>query len=1038
MKKIPKLLLVLVLFIPIYLHAAMTIRGSYSNVVNYSRSYIYKYSSKDRYLLLGENIHGYNNGPTTSSDFSHGMGGFVSKEEFLLTVLDNNSYLTGGLDYWTQSGNGSERYVVSFDLITKSSSDNSGVRITEFVKPTTKVRGTGSQTNPWEFVENYSINIKTNMEGVSVTPSTGTYKRGETVDFVVKEKEGVMYTGVDNCGLVRAGSKISKYETPYKISPVYRDVTCTANFATRKIKVKYSCGTGSGSTEEQVIPYGSSYTLSNSGCTRTGYHQIGWITSTGYRFNYDASGKVSGAKWDLDEGEQGVENNTLNLTAIWEGNEYTITFYQGNGTSTAGATAIGSQTCVYGDSCTLKTYSSMGATLPLKTKESGEPCDYTWGFYGWANATDSLSRLRTDGVTFTYNTAVNSKLYVLEQRTLSFLGGVAPTSTYATQQQIWNPYSTASTQLTSITLPSVQNISGWSFVGFVPGLNNADPSKVLYNSSSPGTTVTPGVKTCKNIRSLYNRTVTYTFNGNNATGGSQGNLTATQYYNCGFHENNGTNVGANVSTPSITLPANNVFTRTGYTFSKWAAGSTGGTKYDAGVNYNGFAPGVSATNTTQTIYAIWSDTQKPTVTITAVDNDNNSTVLQAQATFNSDASGNTYAVNGGNWTNKGVKFNITLSDNEGVTSAQRRYNSSGLQDGASNINTYGNWEAVTLNSGGTGITNRNNITYEGSRKLQYEFSDAAGNKTSFTIVVKIDKTSPTCKLKINGSNVVFDTKSDNSKYVADSSISYGLSNSNSATYNSTSSLALGVKTYYGFVKDSAGNTGSCSLDVKNTTITQTTKKCNRSHNGYTKTTKKCNSSFNGYTKTSKTCNSSTSPYYSGLCNCVKKDGGSMQYSVTNTTYSSCSAYCISIRGYDAGSGRLAHPVTYSWGGTSTTYPQTCTANNISCGSSTVGKSNVTCTSRGYSYSWGGESSSTVSSCSSNNISCNSSHSGQTYVGCTDKGYSYSFGSSSSSTVTSCTENTFSCNSTNYNKTYTGCAYNCASGYTKHNNSYCYK
>lgn len=78
-----------------------------------------------------------------------------------------------------------------------------------------------------------------------------------------------------------------------------------------------------------------------------------------------------------------------------------------------------------------------------------------------------------------------------------------------------------------------------------------------------------------------------------------------------------------------------------------------------------------------------------------------------------------------------------------------------------------------------------------------------GNQTA-----KIDRQKPTCTLKVSTSGVSFSSKSDDNGIAA-----YGLSTSSSATYNSTSSLSLSYGTFYGYVKDVAGNTNTCKVTV---------------------------------------------------------------------------------------------------------------------------------------------------------------------------------------------------------------------------------
>ena len=77
-----------------------------------------------------------------------------------------------------------------------------------------------------------------------------------------------------------------------------------------------------------------------------------------------------------------------------------------------------------------------------------------------------------------------------------------------------------------------------------------------------------------------------------------------------------------------------------------------------------------------------------------------------------------------------------------------------------------------------------------------------------------DMTPPTCTLKVEGTNVVFNTKEDNA---GGSGIStYGIINGNTVTYNDTDSVAISIGNFSGYVKDRADNEGSCTLEVKQT------------------------------------------------------------------------------------------------------------------------------------------------------------------------------------------------------------------------------
>lgn len=149
-------------------------------------------------------------------------------------------------------------------------------------------------------------------------------------------------------------------------------------------------------------------------------------------------------------------------------------------------------------------------------------------------------------------------------------------------------------------------------------------------------------------------------------------------------------------------------------------------------------------------------------------------------------------------------------------------NNANLQDDLSGVADYGistsNTNTFGKISSKVQTADIANITYYGFVK------DKAGNIGMCNTSLKKDATKPTCSMTESGtkgtnnwytSNVTFNvTNNDNLSGVA----SYGLTTSSSATYNSkTSATQTGDTksvTYYGYVKDKAGNTNSCSRTVK--------------------------------------------------------------------------------------------------------------------------------------------------------------------------------------------------------------------------------
>ena len=117
------------------------------------------------------------------------------------------------------------------------------------------------------------------------------------------------------------------------------------------------------------------------------------------------------------------------------------------------------------------------------------------------------------------------------------------------------------------------------------------------------------------------------------------------------------------------------------------------------------------------------------------------------------------------------------------------------------------------------------INYDTTGTTYYGFiKDNAGNSAICNATYKVDRTKPTCSLKTSG------TAGENGWYRGDVTVEFasyndwasgisghGLSTNGTANYTNTkltqTSDTTGT-TYTGYVKDNAGNTNTCSLDVK--------------------------------------------------------------------------------------------------------------------------------------------------------------------------------------------------------------------------------
>lgn len=287
------------------------------------------------------------------------------------------------------------------------------------------------------------------------------------------------------------------------------------------------------------------------------------------------------------------------------------------------------------------------------------------------------------------------------------------------------------------------------------------------------------------------------------------------------------------------------------------------------------------------------------------------------------------------------------------------------------------------------------INWEGTTNRYIRAVDNAGNISDVTTkTIKIDWTKPSCSLSASTSGVYFYSKSDSLSGIS----GYGLSTSSSATYNGTTSLGLSSNTFYGYVKDNAGNTNYCTRYVFGTSSTSS---CPSGYyecsSGYSCECYKsyARSSYYYYKKSSRTCYGSYS-YASYVCS-----------SYTNKV-SCANAGCIWDGSVDV------YGKVQGCGGT------VCPSGYYKC------SSGYSCQCYKYTPYWGSESVTYPSSCSSYQFDCTYSYYGYTYVSCYGP-YSGYYDCNDGYTPSGAYCYAYANKTTNYY---------CSSG-TKLNDSYCY-
>ena len=183
------------------------------------------------------------------------------------------------------------------------------------------------------------------------------------------------------------------------------------------------------------------------------------------------------------------------------------------------------------------------------------------------------------------------------------------------------------------------------------------------------------------------------------------------------------------------------------------------------------------------------------------------------------------------WTNKKYTVQVTSVDStSGIAYFEYRYPNSVGKDGSGNPeNEWHRYKNSSKEPGDNTPFVTTAFSKERDEYVEIRACDRAGNCSgSGRSMIKIDKTRPTCTITRNKANpdglndwyktkVTLTLSTTNPKGTSDravaSGISYGLKNSNSASYNgvttNTQSDTAGI-IWYGFVKDEAGNKSTCN------------------------------------------------------------------------------------------------------------------------------------------------------------------------------------------------------------------------------------
>ena len=1114
MKKL--LFFIIFLMLPIFVMADSGV--DYEEAVHYTNNYIYSFDKYNSYLFFKDKLeYVYEDGVFSyNPDFK--SGGMLSKTEYEISNREGNTSLSNGLEYWTLSkSSGGRHFVINYRLQEKLDTSNSGVRVTEYVKQNSIVSGKGSYADPWQFSEvlNLHLNSTNIIRGkVSTVPCSDTSMQKETVTLSFTSGSRVEAYICPASGYTVFTNSCSGYMTKdlnnkYVVSGVSKDnLICNIGFTYSTNEVVLGCNNCNTAPSPNKIYSNKVHDLWFNNINGLDENKITKITTvpfkTGYTFKgfykdgmlvIDTSGNL------MDDSTSVITSNTT-INASFDPNKYVVKFDVEDPTDDEHTKdeeviydSIPERIMIPKRAYTV-TYNANGGTVS-RTKDI-----VTYNFDGYYS--NGVQYFNSDGTS-------SRKWDIAEDITLTgkWSGGTVnfPTATRPGYSLVgWYDSNGNKVENGSQVTKNLSLTAKWEAIDvnykvkhYKENIDGSYASPTIETfTAKTATTVTPGVKTYTGFTSpavqsavvdgsgttvieyrYLRKKYTVTMAINNTSYGSLNKSSLTIKYGTTYSVNDSVLTFSDGQKVTATATA-----KTGYTttFSSWSPSS-----------------GTITADTTITANFSRSPI-KYTYTFTST----NSSYGSVSPTSLSVAYDSTYSVSGNVLTfSDGQKVTATATAKTGYTTTFSSWSStSGTVKGTASISasfsrTANQYSIIYNCNGGTPTTayssghtydlsanlkanqcSRSGFSYQGwntaangsgtSYTDQQVVSNLkSANNDSFNLYAQWkDVSNPSCKLKATASGVTFESKTDNVGV-----ISFGLIKSTTATYNSTSTLALSNGTFYGYVMDAAGNTGKCSITIGGTYVssyTMTTKKCNSYVSSYTKTTKTCNRNFVDYTRTSKWCTRDITSWtifkkrcdtyissYSGTCKCRDKLIGS------NTSVACTASTCSATCGTKYYSGTCTPVYDYTWYNLTTLRNQSsCSKSEISCNSSNVGSWYVQCTpiynyyfgsnmtisagtcdsnvfytcnsdtynqtavycTPNYSYSFGSSSSSYVSSCSPNNISCSSSTSGQTHVSCSTN-YGYSFGSESTSTVSSCSPNNISCGSGTSGQTYVGCTEN---------------
>lgn len=735
MKKVFTFLLLTFLFI-ININADVTM--SYDKAVNNSQRYVYKFNKYGKYIITDKKYIEIvnsdtaiipfafkNNKSTVNTDFTR--GGLLNEEEFIVSKDSNgNTYLSQDVEFFLMKDGTIKAINVLNNDVIDAGDKKYALRVTEFVIPGTKTKGSGTKNNPWEFVGTYKLTFY--IENGKITNNNLSVDK--YIVYAVESTEGQIVINFkpdstfayynNNCDFEYEYDKTNKIHRIFKSNKdITSDKECTINLIATGLLVQYDLNGGTGNCENLSVTKGSKLTNICTSVSKPGYMFKGWKDASGNTITKDT-----------------VVNDNLKLTAEWEIKKYTLTVKPNGGvwnnqtenktieqeymsTTTIDNPTKGSTYKITFDS------NNTNATISKNIVEAERP------FSNWKltkDVNDVTTKLENNKFTFgTSNATIEANYGVNSNNTtLALISKAGHTCKWNTKSDgSGTSYSSGYANYSAnsnITLYAICSANSYKVLLDNQGATTAGTSNVSVTYGKNISNITVPAKEYK-VTLVYDSTKTEEKKVKLTFGGyySETNGKGIQYINASgsgvkaYDKASNTTLYAKWNSASITLPTPS---KTGYTFDGWYTQSSGGTKVS-----NTYTPAGNVT-----LYAHWTN-----VNYTLTINPNGG--IWNNTTSNSTKTGTTNSkLSIANPTPKGytVSFNSNGGNNVNSITSQRTFTNWSLSGSGSISGT-----TYTFGSGNATLTanyNNGSITLPSATKAGHKFKGWYSNGCGTTFI----------------------------------------------------------------------------------------------------------------------------------------------------------------------------------------------------------------------------------------------------------------------------------------------------------------